>query len=89
MRHYLLLPYCPSSADTIRRVSERLDAARFTTCFMAWMQEVLPAERAGQRCVDGKILRGSGPKPLHIVSVVASASGLSLAGASGRAKHRN
>ena len=86
MRHYLLLPNCPSSADTIRRVFEKLDAARFTTCFMAWMQEVLPAEKAGQRCVDGKILRGSGPQSLHIVPVVASASGLSLTGVSGRAR---
>ena len=86
MRHYLPLPYCPSSADTIRRVSEKLDAARFTTCFMAWMQEVLPAERAGQRCVDGKILRGSGPKPLHIASVVASASDLSLGQVAGQGK---
>ena len=45
---------------------------------MAWMKEVLPVERAGQRCVNGKTLRGSGPKPLHVVSAVASASGLSL-----------
>jgi len=35
------------------------------------MQEVLPAEGAGQRCVNGKTLRGSGPKPLHVVSAVA------------------
>ena len=71
LRHYLPLPYGPLSADTIRRVFEKLDAARFNACFMAWMQEVLPAEGAGQRCVNGKTLRGSGPKLLHVVSAVA------------------
>ena len=71
LRHYLPLPYGPFSADTIRCVFEKLDAVRFNACFMAWMQEVLPAEGAGQRCVNGKTLRDSGPKPLHVVSAVA------------------
>jgi predicted transposase YbfD/YdcC len=86
LRRYLLLPYGPPSADTISRVFQKLDVARFNACFMAWMHEVLPPETAGQLCIDGKTLRGSGPKPLHVVSAVASASGLSLAQVAGQGK---
>lgn len=50
------------------------------------MQEVLPPEQAGQICVDGKTLRGSGPKPLHVVSALASATGLSLGQVAGVGK---
>ena len=85
------LPYGPPSADTISRVFQKLDVPRFNACFMAWMHELLPTETAGQLCVDGKTLRGSGPKPLHVVSAAASASGLSLAqvAGQGRAKATN
>ena len=86
LRRYLALPHGPPAVDTYRRVFERLDVARFNACFMAWMQEVLPAAAAGQVCVDGKTLRGSGDKPLHVVSAVASASGLSLAQVAGQGK---
>lgn len=86
LRRYLALPHGPPAGDTFRRVFERLDVARFNACFMAWMQEVLPAEVASQVCVDGKTLRGSGDKPLHVVSAVASASGLSLAQVAGQGK---
>lgn len=86
LRRYLPLPYGPPSADTVGRVFQKLDVARFNACFMAWMHEVLPAEAAGQLCVDGKTLRGSGPKPLHVVSAVASASGLSLGQVAGQGK---
>ena len=86
LRRYLPLPYGPPSADTISRVFQRLDVARFNACFMAWMHEILPPETAAQLCIDGKTLRGSGPKPLHVVSAVASTTGLSLAQVAGQGK---
>ena len=82
---YLRLPHGPPAYDTYLRVFEKLDVGRFNACFMAWMQEVLPAE-AGQVCLDGKTLRGTGAKPLHVVSAVASASGLSLGQVAGQGK---
>ena len=86
LRRYLPLPAGPPAVDTYRRVFAKLDVTRFNACFMAWMQEVLPAEAAGQLCVDGKTLRGSGAKPLHVVSAVASGSGLSLGQVAGQGK---
>lgn len=86
LRRYLPLPYGPPSVDTISRVFQRLDVTQFNACFMAWMQDLLPAEQVGQICVDGKTLRGSGPKPLHVVSAVATASGLSLGQVAGVGK---
>ena len=86
LRRYLPLPAGPPAVDTYRRVFEKLDVARFNACFMAWMQEVLPAEAAGQVCVDGKTLCGTGAKPLHVVSAVASGSGLSLGQVAGQGK---
>lgn len=86
LRRYLALPHGPPAVDTYRRVFERLDVARFNACFMAWMREVLPTEEASHICIDGKTLRGSGAKPLHVVSAVASASGLSLAQVAGQGK---
>lgn len=87
LRRYLPLPAGPPAVDTYRRVFEKLDVGRFNACFMAWMQEVLPADGTGQQlCVDGKTLRGSGARPLHVVSAVASASGLSLGQVAGPGK---
>ena len=83
---YLRLPHGPPAYDTYLRVFEKLDADRFNACFMAWMHEVLPAAAAGQVCVDGKTLRGTGAKPLHVVSAVASATGLSLGQVAGQGK---
>lgn len=68
LRRYSPLPADPPAVDTYRRVFAKRDVTRFNACFMAWMQQVLPAEAAGQRCVDGKTRRGSGAKPLHVVS---------------------
>ena len=86
LRRYLPLPYGPPAVDTFRCVFEKLDVARFKACFMPWMQEILPPEQVGQICADGKTLRGSGPKPLHVVSAVATASGLSLGQVAGVGK---
>jgi len=86
LRRYLPFPHGTPSADTFIRVFERLDVQQFNACFMAWMQEILPAEQAGQLCIDGKTLRGSRPKLLHVVSAVASATGLSLGQVAGTGK---
>ena len=84
LRHYLPLPHGVASVDTYRRVFEKLDAGRFNACFMAWMRKVLPAGTAGQVCVDGKTLCGTGARPLPVVSAVASAMGLSLGQVAGQ-----
>lgn len=86
LRRYLPLPAGPPSADTFRRVFQRLDVDRFNACFLAWGQEVLPPDTCAQLCLDGKTLRGTGPQPLHVVSAVASATGLSLGQVAGRGK---
>lgn len=86
LRPYLTLPYGPPSADIISRVFQRLDVARCNACFLAWMQEVLPPDTCAQFYVDGKTLRGTGPQPLHVVSAVASATGLRLGQVAGRGK---
>ena len=86
LRRYSPLPAGPPAVDTYRRVFAKRDVTRFNACFMAWMQQVLPAEAAGQRCGDGKTRRGSGAKPLHVVSAVASGSGLSLGQVAGPGK---
>lgn len=78
LRRYLPLPAGPPAVDTYRRVFEKLDVTHFNAYFMAWMQEVLPADRADQLCVDSKTVCGTGARPLHVVSALASASGLSL-----------
>ena len=78
LRRYLSLEHGPPSHDTIRRVLAGLDGKCFNACFLAWMRDVLPPDQVGQVCVDGKTLRGSGPRALHVVSAVASATGLSL-----------
>ena len=77
LRH-LELENGPPSHDTIERVFRHLDAARFTACFRAWMQELLPAESLDHVCLDGKTLRGTGATALHVVSAVAAATGLCL-----------
>ena len=86
LRRYLPLPAGPPAVDTYRRVFEKLNFTRFNACFMAWMQEVLPADRAGQLCVDGKTLCGTGARPLHVVSAVASAWGQCLGQVAGQGK---
>ena len=45
LRRYLFLPNGTPSVDTFIRVFERLDVAQFSTCFMVWMQEILPPGR--------------------------------------------
>ena len=86
LRRYLPLPAGSPAVDTYWRVFEKLDVTHFNACFMAWMQPVLPADRTGQLCVDGKTLGGTGARPLHVVAAVVSASGLSLGQVAGQGK---
>lgn len=79
LRRYLSLENGLPSHDTIERVFQQLDATRFSACFQAWMQEVAPTGSYEQVCLDGKTLRGTRATALHVVSAVATASGLSLA----------
>lgn len=75
----LALPHGVPSADTFRRVFQHLDARAFNQAFLGWVRQLLPAPVAGQICVDGQTLRGSGPQALHVVSALARTEGLCLA----------
>jgi hypothetical protein len=75
---YLSLEHGPPSHDTIERVFQHLNAARFTACFQAWMQELLPDKSPEQICFDGKTMRGVRATALHVVSAVAASTGLCL-----------
>lgn len=86
LRRHLALENGPPSHDTFRRVFQHLDAARFNAAFLGWVRQLLPAAVAEQVCVDGKTLRGSGPRPLHLVSALARAEGLCLAQVAGAGK---
>ena len=86
LRRYLRLENGPPSPDTFRRVFQHLDAARFNAAFLGWVRQWLPAAVAEQVCIDGKTLRGSGPRPLHLVSALARAEGLCLAQVAGAGK---
>lgn len=75
---HLSLEHGPPSHDTIERVFQHLNAARFTACFQAWMQELLPDEPLDHVCLDGKTMRGVRGTALHVVSAVAASTGLCL-----------
>lgn len=75
---YLSLEHGPPSHDTIERVFQHLNAAHFTACFQAWMQELLPEKPLDHICLDGKTMRGVRGTALHVVSAVAAITGLCL-----------
>jgi predicted transposase YbfD/YdcC len=87
LKQYLRLPYGVPSHDTIGRVLEALNPQAFQQCFQAWLLSLCdsqPDESCDRHlAIDGKALRRShdrrkGLGPLHLVSVWASASGISL-----------
>ena len=79
LKRYLSLGHGPPSHDTVERVFQPLDAAEFTACFRAWMNQALPQAARTHLCLDGKTLRGARATALHVVSAVAASGGLSLA----------
>ena len=67
------------SHDTVRRVFIHLDATLFNEVFLSWVEESIKALPDYEHIsIDGKTLRGS-KSGIHIVSAVATETGLSLA----------
>jgi predicted transposase YbfD/YdcC len=82
LREFLPLEGGPPSHDTFSRVFRRLDPARFTACFQAYLDQLGAACR-GHIALDGKTLRGAhdraaGASPLQMVSAFASETRLTL-----------
>ena len=86
LRRYLSPEQGPPSHDTFRRVVQHLDAARFNAAFLGWVRQLPPAAAVAQARIDGKTLRGRGPRPRHLVSALARAEGLCLAQVAGAGK---
>lgn len=87
LKRYLRLPRGIPSHDTIGRVLEALNPRAFQECFSGWLQSLTQHDasegEAVHLAIDGKTLRGShdqkrGLGPLHLVSVWATQSGISL-----------
>lgn len=78
---FLELPHGIPSHDTFERVFDRLDPQVFQACFRQWVQALAQALGVRHLAIDGKALRGSatrGLRPLHLVSVWATANHLLL-----------
>jgi len=74
---FLSLPAGIPSADTYRRVFERLDPETLERCFLGWVEQIVASTGAQVIPIDGKTLKGSydrtsGRKALHVVSAWAS-----------------
>jgi hypothetical protein len=74
---FLSLPAGIPSADTYRRVFERLDPQALERCFLGWVEQIVEATGAQVIPIDGKTVKGSydrtsGRKALHVVSAWAS-----------------
>lgn len=67
LRKYLELPNGYPSADTYRRVMERINPIAFQECFYSWVSSVFKDEPDKTIAIDGKRLRGA-KDPIHIVS---------------------
>jgi hypothetical protein len=70
---FLTLPHGIPSADTFRRVFERINSKQFEQCFEQWVQQLVQELGIQVIAIDGKNLRGSydreaGVKALHLVS---------------------
>jgi predicted transposase YbfD/YdcC len=79
LREFLSLKHDIPSADTIRRVMERIDPERFLEAFLNWATE-LSERKSGQICIDGKTLKKALDErgALHLVSAFAADNGLTL-----------
>jgi predicted transposase YbfD/YdcC len=69
LQEFLKLENGIPSADTLRRVIERIDPERFLEAFLAWGNEV-SKRLPGQICIDGKSLKKAldAKGALHLVS---------------------
>lgn len=81
---FLPLPNGIPSADTFRRVFERLNPQQFEHCFEQWVNQLVQDLGIQVIAIDGKKLRGSydrqsGSKALHFVSAWSSEHRLVLA----------
>jgi len=74
---FLSLPAGIPTADTYRRVFQRLDPQALEQCFLGWVDQIVAATGAQVIPIDGKTVKGSydrssGRKALHVVSAWAS-----------------
>lgn len=84
LRTFLALPNGIPSADTFRRVFERIQPKQFEQCFEQWVQQLVNDLGIQVIAIDGKSLRGSydresSAKALHLVSAWATEHRLVLA----------
>mgnify|MGYP000222536126 CR=1 FL=1 len=88
---FLALPNGIPSADTFRRVFERIQPQQFERCFEQWVQQLVSGLGIQVIAIDGKSVRGSydresGSKALHLVSAWATEHRLVLAQSKVQAK---
>jgi predicted transposase YbfD/YdcC len=77
LEQFLSLPEGIPSADTFRRVFERINAKVFEQCFRRWVESIVENTGAQVIPIDGKTLKGSydralGKTALHLVSAWSS-----------------
>ena len=77
LEQFLFLPEGIPSADTFRRVFERINPKVFEQCFRRWVESIVDVVGAQVIPIDGKTLKGSydrvlGKTALHLVSAWSS-----------------
>ena len=77
LEQFLALPQGIPSADTFRRVFERINPKVFEGCFRRWVESIVECFGAQVIPIDGKTLKGSydreqGKSALHLVSAWSS-----------------
>ena len=77
LEQFLALPQGIPSADTFRRVFERINPKVFEPCFRPWVESIVEAAGAQLIPIDGKTLNGSydreqGKSALHLISAWSS-----------------
>lgn len=77
LEQFLALPEGVPSADTFRRVFERINPKVFERCFRRWVESIVETVGAQVIPIDGKTLKGSydrglGKTALHLVSAWSS-----------------
>ncbi len=77
LEQFLALPEGIPSADTFRRVFERINPKVFERCFRQWVEYIVEAVGAQVIPIDGKTLKGSydreqGKSAIHLVSAWSS-----------------